>query len=77
MCSSELLKAKYLYDTTEEEDDIFEPEVGCKELCELPLRYRLPCKHWMLYFYRKDEPIPINLFYPCWLIDGPFTLYES
>jgi hypothetical protein len=39
MCSSELLKAKYLYDTTEEENDIFEPEVGCKELCELPLQY--------------------------------------
>jgi hypothetical protein len=77
MYSSELLKAKYLYDTTEEEDDIFEPKVSCKELCELPLRYRLPCKHWMLYFYRKDELIPINLFHPCWLIDGLFTLYES
>jgi hypothetical protein len=31
----------------------------------------------MLYFYRKDKPIPINLFHPCWLIDSPFTLYES
>jgi hypothetical protein len=35
--SSELLKAKYLYNTTEEKDDIFELKVGCKELCELPL----------------------------------------
>jgi hypothetical protein len=31
----------------------------------------------MLYFYRKKEPIPINLFYSRWLIDSPSTLYES
>jgi hypothetical protein len=37
MCSSELLKAKYLYNTTEEKDNIFKPKVGCKELCELLL----------------------------------------
>ena len=29
----------------------------------------------MLYFYRKNEPIPINLFHPCWLIDGPSVLH--
>ncbi len=28
----------------------------------------------MLYFYRKNKPIPLNLFYPRWLIDGPSVL---
>jgi hypothetical protein len=30
----------------------------------------------MLYFYRKNEPIPINLFYPRLLINGPSVLYK-
>lgn len=79
LCSSELLKAKELYDIDVlggEEDDEFDPEFGCEQLCELPLRYRLPCKHWMLYFYRKNEPIPINLFHPRWLVDGPSILHK-
>ena len=79
LCSSELLKAKELYDIEVlggEEDDEFDPEFGCEQLCELPLRYRLPCKHWMLYFYRKNEPIPINLFHPRWLVDGPSILHK-
>jgi hypothetical protein len=32
--------------------------------------------HWMLYFYRKNEPIPANLFHPRWLIDGPAVLHK-
>jgi hypothetical protein len=79
LCSSELLKAKELYDIDVlggEEDDEFDPKFGCEQLCELPLRYRLPCKHWMLYFYRKNEPIPINLFHPRWLVDGPSILHK-
>ena len=28
----------------------------------------------MLHFYRKDEPIPLNLFHPRWLINGPPVL---
>jgi hypothetical protein len=30
----------------------------------------------MLFFYLKDEPIPINIFHPRWLIDGPFVFYK-
>jgi hypothetical protein len=30
----------------------------------------------MLHFYRKNEPIPINLFHPRWLIDGPSVLHK-
>ena len=74
-CSTELSAAKQLYDSSENSDD-FDPEVGCTALCQLPLRYRLPCKHWMLHFYRKNVPIPINLFHPRWLIDGPSFLRD-
>jgi hypothetical protein len=78
LCSQELLKAKDLFDdvVAGKKGDLFDPENGCKELCQLPLRYCLPCRHWMLYFYRKNEPIPINLFHPRWLIDGPDVLHE-
>jgi hypothetical protein len=77
-CSIELLAAKQLYDemVVSRQNNDFDPEVGCIAPCQLPLRYRLPCKHWMLYFYYKNEPIPINLFHPRWLIDGPFFLRE-
>jgi len=83
LCGSELLKAKELYDIEQsgskkddDNDDKFDPNIGCQQLCELPLRYRLPCKHWMLHFYRKNEPIPPNLFHPRWLIDGPPVLHK-
>jgi hypothetical protein len=82
LCGPELLKAKELYDieflgdNIDGDNDEFNPEFGCQQLCELPLRYRLPCKHWMLYFYRKNEPIPANLFHPRWLIDGPAVLHK-
>src|SRR6266487_2143327 len=82
LCGSELLKAKELYDIElsggekDNDNNEFDPEFGCQQLCELPLRYRLPCKHWMLYFYRKNEPIPANLFHPRWLIDGPAILHK-
>ena len=78
LCGVELLQAKELYDieVSGGEYNGFDPKVGCEELCQLPLRYRLPCRHWMLHFYRKNEPIPINLFHPRWLIDGPSVLHE-
>jgi hypothetical protein len=31
----------------------------------------------MQYYYCKNEAIPINLFHPRWLIDGPSVLYSS
>jgi hypothetical protein len=82
LCGPELFKAKELYDIElsgdkmDGDNDEFDPEFGCQQLCELPLRYRLPCKHWMLYFYRKNEPIPANIFHPRWLIDGPAVLHK-
>jgi hypothetical protein len=77
-CNDELLKAKQLFKQAglDEEVRSFNPEFGCQDECELPLRYRLPCKHWMLYFLLLDQPIPLNLFHPRWLIDGPSVVYE-
>jgi hypothetical protein len=49
----------------------FNETIGCEFGCHLPARYRLPCKHWMYYFYIHDEPLPISLFHPRWLLDGP------
>jgi hypothetical protein len=60
----------------EEEGKSFEfnPLDGCQEECELALQYLLPCKCWIGYFYKQNEPIPINLFHPRWLINGPSVL---
>jgi hypothetical protein len=49
----------------------FEEALGCQFECELPARFRLPCKHWMLQFYLRGEPLPLSLFHPRWLLDGP------
>jgi phosphatidylglycerophosphatase A len=49
----------------------FDEVVGCLCKCELPLRFSLPCKHWMLPFYLSRRPLPLSLFYPQWFLDGP------
>jgi hypothetical protein len=53
----------------------FIPGTECKLGCELPLRYSLPCKHW-LYKAFDDVAIPISLFHPRWLLKGPSVLYN-
>jgi hypothetical protein len=56
---------------------IFEPKEGCQISCELPLRYGIPCKCWMSYFYLNDLPLPANLFDPRWLLDGPESVKKG
>ena len=58
-------------DNGNEEPFVFDEAVGCLYECELPLRYGLPCKHWMLPFYQRGRPLPLSLFHPRWLLDGP------
>ena len=55
------------------DEDPFEFDKAIRCLCKykLPLRYGLPCKHWMLSFYLRREPLSLSLFYPRWLFDGP------
>jgi hypothetical protein len=56
---------------------IFEPKEGCQISCELPLRYGIPCKCWMSYFYLNNLPLPANLFDPRWLLDGPESVKKG
>jgi hypothetical protein len=44
--------------------------------CQLPARFRLPCKHWMMQFYTRNQPLPVSLFHPRWLLDGPPVIYS-
>jgi hypothetical protein len=60
------------------EEDLFEFDkaIGCPSKCELPLRFGLPCKHWLLPFYLRGEALPLSLFYPRWRLDGPAVVYS-
>ena len=42
---------------------------GCQEGCELPSRYALPCRHWMMLAWTRKEPLPPSLFHPRWFLD--------
>ena len=44
---------------------------GCQSACELPVRFDLPCMHWMHACIELEIPIPLSLLHPRWLIDGP------
>jgi hypothetical protein len=48
----------------------------CKLGCKLPLWYSLPCKHWLYKAFVDDVPIPLSIFHPCWLLDGPLVLHK-
>ena len=61
----------------EEEAFDFDPEnPRCPLACELPLRYSLPCKHWMYPAFVDSCQLPLSLFHPRWLFDGPAVLHE-
>ncbi|KAH7231231.1 uncharacterized protein BKA55DRAFT_696126 [Fusarium redolens] len=44
---------------------------GCPFACELPLRYSLPCRHWLYEAVVRSWAIPLTLLHPRWLLDGP------
>ena len=44
--------------------------------CELPLRYSLPCKHWMYPAFLNSCQLPLSLFHPRWLFNGLVILYD-
>jgi hypothetical protein len=55
----------------------FEPKTECTKGCQGPLRYSLPCQHWLYSAVADNVPIPLSLFHPRWLLDGPAVLYEN
>jgi hypothetical protein len=76
---AEYNRAKDLLDFLEREhrSHEFNPEIGCQTECPLPLRFGIPCQCWMAYFYEHNLPLPLPLFHPRWLIDGPPVLHEQ
>ena len=64
----ELAAAKVVIDTDLKDGKVdfeFDPDAGCQLECKLLLRYGIPCKCWMTYFYwTRREPIPANLVDP-------------
>jgi hypothetical protein len=38
---------------------------------EILFRYRIACKHTVIRHYLNNEPLPLTLFHPRWLINGP------
>ncbi len=67
------IASKWALDSADDDADEVdpEPEQGCQLLCQLPLRYGLPCKCWLYQCIVEEIPIPISLIHPRWLYDGP------
>jgi hypothetical protein len=61
-------------DSGDEDPFEFKEAIGCLCEYELPLRFGLPCKHWMLLFYLCREPLSLFLFHLRWLLDGPVVV---
>jgi hypothetical protein len=65
---------KWMADEIEEgerEDIDYNAFSCCISGCELPVRYGLPCRHWMYRSIQEEEPLPLSLFHPRWHFDGP------
>jgi hypothetical protein len=58
-----------------EEEFQLDPDVGFSFGCELPARFNLPCRHWMYSSVVEECPLPLSLFHPQWLFDGPAVLH--
>jgi len=79
LTSREWSATKQMADDIEEgkeEEFEFDPDIGCSFGCELPVRFGLPCRHWMYSSVVEDCPLPLSLFHPRWLFDGPAVLYD-
>jgi hypothetical protein len=79
LASAEWSATKQLADDIEdgkEEEFELDPEVGCLFGCELPIRFGLPCRHWMYASVIEECPLLLSLFHPQWLFDGPAVLHN-
>jgi hypothetical protein len=78
MAMTEFSHAKIMLDDLEAKglDFEFDPEAGCTIYCQLSCRFMIPCRCWMAYFFKMEQPVPANLFHPRWFYDGPESLSE-
>ena len=44
--------------------------------CNALVWYSIPCQHWLYPAARDGIPIPLSLFHPRWLLDGPAALHK-
>lgn len=61
----------------ETEEDLLDLQAEnpvCPHICELLLRWGLPCRHWLYPAFLQDIPIPASLVHPRWFLDGPSRL---
>ena len=56
---------------TREEVATVDGFLRCTWACELPLRYGIPCRHWMYPALIWKCQLPLSLFHPRWLREGP------
>jgi hypothetical protein len=50
---------------------------GCLAACELPIRYGLPCRHWMSKAVECGYALPLSLIHPRWWLEGPAIVPDS
>jgi hypothetical protein len=48
----------------------------CTKGWAAPARFGIPCRHWLYLAAHNGTAIPISLFHPRWLLDGPAVLQE-
>jgi hypothetical protein len=79
LVNMEYIQAKELSDQIDRGEEclfVLDKAIGCTFGCQLPARFRLPCKHWIMQFYIRNQPLPVSLFHPRWLLDGPPVVYS-
>jgi hypothetical protein len=69
MLAPEWEAAKTLSDSEREALDALDGP-KCMLACQLPVRYSLPCRHWLYWASQMGISIPLSLSHPRWLIDG-------
>ena len=57
--------------------DMTKEDACCPLECEFPLRWSLPCRHWMYPAFVDETPIPLSFIHPRWLFDEPDYLETS
>jgi hypothetical protein len=70
--------AKRLADNIEDgkEELDFELFTDCTKGCAAPARFSIPCQHWLYPAAKNGTAIPLSLFHPRWLLDGPAVLHK-
>ena len=64
----DLMAPEWVAATVPRPDSIWQGH--CLYNCPLPLRYGLPCRHWMIRSVLEGFPLPLSLIHPRWRLAG-------